>query len=259
MRRRALTGVMALASMCALAGVPAPGERLSFVACPIVRDTSTVPCWLAEYQGEMYFLTLQTDVSAPVNPPWLGHRVLVEGVVSGEPAICGGRVIKPLALSVLPELDGSCNTMLPAEERYDLTFEPPRPPGPSRGRLAFGDPAARDTALPRALTLQYEFDGMVAFRHAQKLQQLLDSARAAHATEVRITGYRSASRLSDGTVMRERETIARERAAQVEQLLRGAGLEDVRYTLRTQDRSKRPNGTDDAANRRVDVEIVGAK
>ena len=88
---------------------------------------------------------------------------------------------------------------------------------------------------------------------------LLDSARAAHATEVRITGYRSASRLSDGTVMRERETIARERAAQVEQLLRGAGLEDVRYTLRTQDRSKRPNGTDDAANRRVDVEIVGAK
>ena len=41
-------------------------------------------------------------------------------------------------LSVLPELDASCNTaVLPAEERYNLTFEPPRPPGPSAGRLAF--------------------------------------------------------------------------------------------------------------------------
>jgi hypothetical protein len=56
--------------------------RLNFVSCPIVRDTSSVPCWLAEYQGELYFLTVQSDVSAPVTPPWLGHRVLVEGTVS---------------------------------------------------------------------------------------------------------------------------------------------------------------------------------
>ena len=130
------------------AAAPAAGDRLSFVSCPIVRDTSTVPCWLAEYEGELYFLTLQTDVSAPVNPPWLGHKVLVEGVVSDEPGICGGRVLKPVALSVMPELDGSCNTMLPAEDRYNLTFEPPRPPGPSRGRLAFGDPAPRNGAAP---------------------------------------------------------------------------------------------------------------
>jgi hypothetical protein len=251
--------LLSLSLVSALAAAAAPGERLSFVACPIVRDTSTVPCWLAEYRGELYFLTLQTDVSAPVNPPWLGHRVLVEGVLSGEPDICGGRVIKPLALSVLPELDASCNTMLPAEDRYNLTFEPPRPPGPSRGRLAFGDPTARNTAPARAVTLQYEFDAMVAFRHAQKLQQLLDAARATHATELRITGYRSASKLSDGTVMREREAIARERAMQVEELLRGAGLDGVKYTLRTEDRAKRPNGIDDAANRRVDVEIVGGQ
>jgi hypothetical protein len=233
------------------------GERLSFVACPIVRDTSTVPCWLAEHRGQLYFLTLQTDVSAPVNPPWLGHRVLVEGEIANEPDICGGKVLKPLALSVLQELDASCNTMLPAEDRYDLTFEAPRPPGPSRGRLAFGDPTARNSAPAREISLQYEFDGMVAFRHAQKLQQLLDAARATRAGELRITGYRSASRLSDGTVMRERESIGRERAEQVRELLRGAGLDGVKYTLRTEDRAKRPNGVDDAANRRVDVTIVG--
>jgi hypothetical protein len=107
--------------------------QLNFVSCPIVRDTASVPCWLAEYDGELYFLTIQSDVSAPVTPPWLGHRVLVEGTVANEPRICGGVVLKPVHLSVLPERDASCNTMLPAEEQYNLTFEPPRPPGRARG------------------------------------------------------------------------------------------------------------------------------
>jgi hypothetical protein len=244
----------------ALAAPPATGERVSFVSCPLVRDTSTVPCWLSEYEGVLYFLTLQTDVSAPVNPPWLGHKVLVEGVVSGEADICGGRVLKPVTLSVMQELDGSCNTMLPAEERYNLTFEPPRPPGPSRGRLAFGNPtpagAPAAESAPRDFTLNYEFDGMVAFRHAQTLQRILETAHATHATEVRITGFRSASRLSNGNVMRERESIARERAEQIRTLLQGAGLEGVRYTLEVKDLSKRPNGAEDSARRRAEVGIV---
>lgn len=250
---------------------PKPGDRISFVSCPIVRDTRSVPCWLAEYAGETWYLTLQTDVSAPVNPPWLGHKVLVEGVVSARDPICGGRVIEPVTLSVLPELDASCNTVLPAEDRYELNFEPPRPPGPSRGRLAFGDPAARSAApgaaapgssAPPAVsldfTLSYEFDGMVAFRHAQTLQRILDTARAVKATQVRITGYRSASRLSNGTVMRERDSIARERAEQIRELLRGAGLEAVHYSLASKDLSKRPDGVSDAAVRRVEVTLIPA-
>lgn len=254
---------LAFASWAALAA-PKPGDRLSFVSCPVVRDTRTVPCWLAEYGGETWFLTLQTDVSAPVNPPWLGHKVLVEGVVSARAPICGGRVIEPVTLSVLPGLDASCNTVLPAEDRYDLTFEPPRPPGPSRGRLAFGDPATRSPApgdagaaqTPLEFSLSYEFDGMVAFRHAQTLQRILESARAAKTTRLRITGYRSASRLSDGTEMREREAIARERAEQVRDLLRGAGLDGVDYELKWKDLSKRPDGVADAAGRRVEVSII---
>ena len=238
---------------------PKAGDRLSFVSCPLVRDTRTVPCWLAQYRGETYFLTLQTDVSAPVNPPWLGHRVLVEGIVSDEPGICGGRVLKPVTLSVLPELDASCNTVLPAEDRYDLAFEPPRPPGPSRGRLAFGDPTARDVPPAPGATLEfslaYEFDGMVAFRHAQTLQKILDAARAARATEVRVTAYRSASRLSNGEVMREREDIAKTRGEQIRELLQGAGLDQVKYSLVFRDLSKRPDGIADAANRRVEVSL----
>lgn len=254
-----LASVLMLAVM-PLVAAPKAGDRLSFVSCPLVRDTKTVPCWLTEYAGDTWFLTLQTDVSAPVNPPWLGHRVLVEGVVSDEPRICGGRVIKPVTLSVLPELDASCNTVLPAEDRYDLTFEPPRPPGPSRGRLAFGDPTMRNAPPPVGsqleFSLAFEFDGMVAFRHAQTLQKILDTARATNAAEVRITGYRAASRLTNGEVLREREPIARERAEQMRELLRGAGLTSLRYELKFRDLSKRPDGVADAANRRVDITLI---
>lgn len=243
------------------AAAPAAGKYLSFVSCPIVRDTKSVPCWLAEHDGELYFLTLQTDVSAPVTPPWLGHKVLVEGEVSDAPGICGGRILKPLTLSVMPELDGACNTILPAEDRYNLTFEPPRPPGPSRGRLAFGDPAPAGGGplaanSVKSFTLQYEFNGMVAFRHAQSLQQILDAARAAQTRKMRITGYRSASRLTNGTLMREREKIGRERAEQIRELLLGAGLEGVTFELQWKDLSKRPHGAAGAGNRRAEVVIA---
>ena len=255
MRRTALV-IALLATTITHAAVP-PDHR-NFVACPIVRDTSTVPCWLAEYDGQLYFLTLQTDVSAPVNPPWLGHRVLVEGVVSEEPNICGGKVLKPVVLSVLPELDASCNTILPAEERYNLTFEPPRPPGPSGGRLAFGNPPPRGTSAapagPKTVTLQYGFDGTVGFRHAQALQQILEAAQQSKASRVDVTGYRAASLLSNGTTMTENVRIGQRRAEQVVQLLKDAGLTSVEYRVRWQD-APAPDGIDDGANRRVDVTI----
>jgi hypothetical protein len=262
MSRRGRFAVLALVSVLASAATSAaPGERRSFVACPIVRDTSTVPCWLAENEGELYFLTLQTDVSAPVNPPQLGHQVLVEGTVSDEPRICGGVVLKPVVLSVLPELDNSCSTILPAEERYNLTFEPPRPPGPSRGRLAFGDPAppskprpVEAAAGPRTFTLQYDFDGLIAFRHAQPLQEIFEYARATSGTRVAITAYRASVRLSNGQTLVERDGLGRRRAEQVATLLKEAGLTSPTYELRWLD-SPAPDGSNDASLRRVEVEL----
>lgn len=242
--------------------VAAAQDRLNFVSCPIVRDTSSVPCWLAEHEGELYFLTIQSDVSAPVTPPWLGHRVLVEGTVSKEARICGGVVLKPVHLSVLPEADASCTTILPAEERYDLTFEPPRPPGPSRGRLAF-DPgpaaappsAAAPRLAAREFVVSYAFDGLVAFNHSGLLSEVLTFARTINARAVEIVGYRGAVRLSNGQTMVEEASIARRRAEQVAMLLRGANLTMPEYEIQWHDRPSRADGVDDHLMRRTVITV----
>lgn len=253
--------LMALVAVVAFAPSAMADDRLNFVSCPIVRDTASVPCWLAEHDGELYFLTVQSDVSAPVTPPWLGHRVLVEGTVSNEPRICGGIVLKPVHLSVLPERDASCTTMLPSEERYNLTFEPPRPPGPSRGRLAF-DPPPGATPRPAAVepavrefVLSYSFDGLIAFNHAGQLSEILTFAQAVKARSIEVVGHRGAVRLSTGETLVEEASIAADRAEQVATLLRGAGLTVPEYTIRTQDLSSQADGVDDHLMRRAVITV----
>src|SRR5471030_1347112 len=103
---------------CASAFAQEKGQQRSFVSCPIVRDTKTVPCYLAEYEGETYFLGIQQDITSDFHPPQLKHEVLVEGTVAVDPSaprVCGGIPLKPLSISVLKEVNLACNTLLPAE------------------------------------------------------------------------------------------------------------------------------------------------
>lgn len=258
--RRGTAWLACVAALAAAVSVGAQEQRKNFVSCPIIRDTASVPCWLTEYEGELYFLTVQSDVTSPVTPPWLGHRVLVEGTVSSEPRICGGVVLKPVHLSVLPERDASCNTMLPAEERYNLTFEPPRPPGPSKGRLAFDNappaaPAPAATPSTKAFVIPYDFDGMVAFNHARVLSDILEFARTAKATSIEIVGYRGAVRLSNGMLLTEVPAIGQQRAEQVAMLLQGANLKAPTYQVTWHDEAAKANGRDDYLLRRVVVTV----
>jgi hypothetical protein len=253
-------GFAALLAPALLQAAAPPADMRNFIACPVVRDTASVPCWLAEYDGELYFLTLQADVSAPVNPPWLGHRVLVEGRRADKPRICGGIVLEPVKLSVIAEPDPSCNRILPAEERYNLTFEPPRPPGPSAGRLAFNTLAmpvkpADVKREARRFSLAYDFDGLVNFKHPFQLTPVLDLAVAMHASRIEITGHQSGALLSDGTVIAEAPGLARRRAEQVAELLRGAGLTKPVYAVDDVAEVTPPTGVDDHLGRRVDIVV----
>jgi hypothetical protein len=266
MTRNRFHGVAAATVACLTFGAASAADdmRRSFVSCPIVRDTASVPCWLAENDGELYFLVLQSDVSAPVTPPWLGHKVLVEGTVSDEPRICGGKVLKPVRLSVLPAIDTSCNQILPAEDQYNLTFEPPRPPGPSGGRLAFDGartpvrtsaPAAADFTAPRDFEIPYTFDGLVGFGHPRYLQAVLDYAQKSKAREIEIVGYRGAAKLTNGETYAEDAAIGKQRAEQVAMLLKAANLSSVDFKVRWMDEASTVTGKDDYMSRRVVVTV----
>lgn len=231
-------------------------NRLNFLSCPIVRDTSTVPCWLAEYEGELYYLGIQTDVSAEFHPPWLGHQVLVEGEVSRKPRICGGIVLEPVHTTPMPELDPSCNTILPAEARYTIDFNP-RPPGPSGGQLAFeGQKTAREE-LPVAqqnpwFELTFDFDRSIAFNHPRELMHIVAYARQVSARHISVHGNRGAMLLSDGTLLMEHEDTARRRAEDVARLLGGVGLE-AEVSVDWSDQPLAADGIDDWQSRSVNV------
>ena len=180
--------------------------------------------------------------------------------MSSEPRICGGIVLKPVRVSPLPEPDSSCNTILPAVDQFTVPFAP-RPPGPSGGRLAFQGatppPPARPSppSGPREFTLQYDFDNGVMGRHAGVLGQILNQARASKATRVRITGYRGATRLSDGRVMAERPDIGARRAREVADLLQEAGLTGVAFEVSSQGEPEAADGIDDWRSRRTTVHV----
>jgi hypothetical protein len=222
----------------------AAAEELAFIACPFVKDTVSVPCWLTQYRGETYYMGVQSDVSAPFTPPWLGHMALVEG--TPDPAgtrICGGIVLE-------------CNTVLMADPGYVLPFEPRRPPGPSGGQLAFTYPAPpplpEPPFEPRSFDIHFPFDGGVNFQTPNALQGVLRYANAVNATRLEVRGARAAVRLSDGTLVEEREGLADIRARSVGRMFQGLvpSVEDIAVTY-----SEEPQ-TGDWQQRRVTITVT---
>ena len=233
-------------------------SRRNFVSCPVVQDTKTVPCWLSEYRGELYYLGIQSDISAEFHPPYLGHKVLVEGTVSNEPRICGGVVLKPVIVSPLPEPDSSCNTILPAVEKYTVPFAP-RPPGPSGGSLAFAtSPRAPAQVLPpfmpREFSIFYDFDMTVMGRHAGVLSQIADYAERTEAKRVIVTSRRGATLLSDGALLTEQSGIAHARGEEMADLLKRAGLKAA-VQISAQSELEPSDGLDDWQSRRTTVRV----
>ncbi|MBU0557097.1 MAG: hypothetical protein KKD64_09645 [Alphaproteobacteria bacterium] len=254
MERAVVLRGLLLASLALHSAASAAEDHLAFVSCPIVRDTKTVPCWLAEHEGETYYLGIQTDVSAPFSPPSLGHKVLVEGEKTDEPRICGGIPLRNVIVSVMPERADYCQTLLMAEDRYTLPFESPRPPGPSRGRLAFSFPEPEKVMPPyksRSFQLRYDFDGTVGFRHPRSLVAVMEYASQINARSIVIKGYRGRTILSNGEALTEREGLAELRAKEAANLLQGAGLTSPEYVVTWDDEPQ----TGDASQRRIEISV----
>lgn len=229
-------------------------QQRSFVACPIVRDTKTVPCFLAEYEGETYFLGIQQDITSDFHPPQLKHEVLVEGRVEEGPRVCGGIPLKPVSVSVLKEVNPACNTLLPAEPGIEA---PPaeRPAGPSH---ISGTPVNRTHEIftgPHEFTILYSFnDDYLEYAGNRVVTEAADYAKRIRASSVKITGYRATSVLSNGSRMVEKPGLAEKRAQNIAALLRGLGVADVGVEWKSD--AEPGDGATDASRRRVTIVVT---
>ncbi len=253
-----------LLAFLAAAPADAAPRRLSFVACPIVRDTKEVPCWITRYRGETYYLGIQQDITADFYPPQLKHRILVEGVVSDAPRICGGVVLKPVAVSPLPEIDKHCDRILPAGP-YRIDFAP-RGAGPNRGGVPATDPTrappprpapALQGEGPKSFTVRFDFDNdFMTARNTAQISQAARFAAAQPGSAVRVTGHRAASLLSDGERMVEKAGLGRQRAMKVGQALREIGVPEASLQVGWNDAAEPADGVADFESRRVDILVT---
>lgn len=219
-----------LAVWAAAAAAQGVGTPLVFVGCPILRNTD-LPCWLGESGGELYYLGPQGDLTADFYPPQFRHKMLVEGVVSGGPRICGGIVLKPVRVSVLPDLDINCNIMLPAAAYADPPHDRGTGPSGARGGTPAPPPARTQPIQftapfkPQTFTAVFNVDSERLWQPAQTaITTAARFANAAGASRIEITGYRAAIRLSNGQDYVESQAVAESRAKAVEQALRTIGV-----------------------------------
>jgi outer membrane protein OmpA-like peptidoglycan-associated protein len=221
--------------------------RRSFVACPIVRDTKTQPCWLAEYEGELYYLGQQSGVANDFYPPQLGHEALVEGTV-GQGRVCGGIPLQPVKVSVMRELTPACSTMLPAEDGIDAPPPIPSPRGPA--------PSWVKVVSPGEVTLYFDFDNDFFSLHVTvALTNLAKHVAETKASRVEVTGFRAATRLSNGKVLFERDAIGSVRARKVADTLAGLGVPAGLITVNATSQAQPADGVNDPWNRRVEVRV----
>jgi outer membrane protein OmpA-like peptidoglycan-associated protein len=229
-------------------------QERNFIACPIVRDTKTVPCFLAEYEGELYFLGIQQDITAEFHPPQLKHEVLVEGRASDGPRVCGGIPLEPLSISVLKEVNPACNTLLPAEPGIDA---PPaaRGAGPASHRLAEPAQASESLTGRQEFTVLYAFnDDFVQYAAIATVRRAAAYATRIGASAVKVTGYRATTLLSNGERLVEKDGLAEKRAQEIATLLQGSGLTAVSAEWKKE--PEPGDGKTDPSRRRVTITVI---
>ncbi len=253
MKTMAPTALAIMASLfLSSAAQAAESAHVSFITCPIFRDAES-RCWLAERGDVTYYIG---RVGAGTSPQLL-HKVLIEGTVSDEPPSCGGVVIKPIQISVFPEIDYSCNTVLPDNgdrptERvfYDL---------PPADQMLIDEPMP----VPQGPFTDQKFVGLFDYDNSFlniRLQGLIETAAnyaiASKANHIKITGHVGQSRLDDGHILTERKTLAKVRAQAVAAALTGLGVDPARLEVTWLEDILPPDGVHDADRRAVEIALT---
>ena len=269
---------LVLAATLAGAGVcsAADGRPISFVACPIARDTGpdTDICFVAEHGGRRYALVNPTDFGQPQ----LKHRVLVEGRIKDDaPSVCGATPIEG-RVSVIWELAPECDEILP----FDASFQgvasgvfnsgPPEQRQRARELAARAErdpmlsiePAQPETASPTAPPPPYTAQSLTVFfpfdsdrgsgPDMNAVWQLAELAKASKG-RVEVVGTRGATRLSNGEVITERPGMARQRAEKLVEILEGLGVERGTVRATWNEAPPRPTGVDDWKSRRIELTV----
>jgi len=214
--------VILFVSMATSTVVAAEPKTITFVACPIYRDTDSgrkSGCWLADH----YASGVRYDVSAAPMKPQLGHQVLVEGVESNDANACGGVTLRQVRTS---QLSATCPaTTMPAEgfsgRRFDL------PPD-----------VLQPTWVPRTLppppytasdfNIFFDFDNsFLVYQHSEiVLEKAVLYTQASKARQVQVLGYSATKPLHvDGMVLRETQALAQARARAVALSLERLGVD----------------------------------
>lgn len=221
--KNALVALLALPALALAGAEPGaqPGEVKSFVACPVYRDTNAgrkSGCWLAtEAESGVRF-----DVAHTLNRPYIGRQVLVEGVVSGDKDACGGVVLKPVRVSVLPE---ACPALMLPPEGY--------PGRPSVLPAEIVMPLDVPRKLPEPPYARREFhvffdfgDDFITYQQGDvAVEKTWLYATAARARRVEVIGHADTRGLvASGRTLREERALAGARAEVVLEALRRLGL-----------------------------------
>jgi outer membrane protein OmpA-like peptidoglycan-associated protein len=243
----------------AAAAAPAPGERLNFLSCPQIHDT-TPNCWTADYQGETYYIGAQRGPTESY-PPQMKHQILVEGVVGDGPRICGGIPVKPVRLSVMPEIDLKCDSpVLPGDGLTAPTL-PPRAPLVSRPRDVVGgigsfmrsDPPQPPYTV-REFRIDFDFGSDLLTDQMQKrVIEVLTYAKAANAKAIAIKGYSATTLLTNGRRLAETDGLGEQRARKVARILANFGASEPTMAVAWAESTEPADGVGDADRRRVTV------
>ncbi len=252
---------VALTSIILLGDFTASAEDVTFIACPIYRDTDQGKksgCWLSDdpNSGQRY------DISnSPTKPDW-NYGVLVEGTISDtQDNACGGITMSPVRVSILT--DKACTRhMLPTETYPGREFVLPDT------RVApLSAPRAKPTPPHGEKTFSLFFDLDRTFFIYQLSDHYLDNAiswiRATEPTAIHITGYADTrSRVIDGFQVEEAPRLAQERAEKVAFALKRLGVPEDKMTVEWSasptawPEQKGAMGLDGPSRRRVDIKVI---